>query len=91
MYKVRELYKQLSNGTSERACSELLEMSRNTVRSYRQLVNQLNLDFNTLSKMTDEEILGKVLIIKDGGTPLQEARYNQLVRYFHQIPINNFY
>lgn len=86
MYKVRELYRQLSNGTSERACSELLEMSRNTVRSYRQLANQLNLDFNTLSKMTDEEILGKVLIIKDRGTPIQEARHNQLVRYFKGYP-----
>lgn len=82
MYKLKETYRLLSIGNSQRHISELLGISRNTVKSYISLANSLNMDFRQLATMDDAELLGKMSIIKDRGTQLQDARHQQLVVYF---------
>jgi transposase len=82
MYKLKETFRLLSLGNSQRHISELLGLSRNTVKSYVKLSVLLGLDFNQLASMEDADLLAKMSIIKDRGTPLQDARHQELVVYF---------
>jgi transposase len=82
MYKLKETYRLLSLGHSQRVISKQLQLSRNTIRSYIALANELGLDFAVLSCMDESTLLGKMSIIKDRGTPVQDARYRELVSYF---------
>jgi transposase len=82
MYKLKETFRLLSLGNSQRSISELLGLSRNTVKSYVNLAALLNVDYREFANMDDATLLGKMNIIKDRGTPLQDARHQQLVVYF---------
>lgn len=78
MYKLKETFRLLSIGNSQRHISELLGISRNTVKSYINIAGSLDMDFKQLATMDDAELLGKMSIIKDRGTPLQDARHQEL-------------
>jgi transposase len=84
MYKIKEAYRLLSIGTKQRQIAKLLGMSRNTITDYQSLAKNLGMSFRDLYELSDEVLLGKLSIIKDRGTPLQDARHNELVKYFDE-------
>jgi transposase len=82
MYKIREAFRLLSVGSSQREVSRHLGISRNTVHSYVSLAKSLSMDFRSLFELDDQALLSKISIIKERGTALQDERYKELSGYF---------
>lgn len=85
MYKLKEAYRLLSIGKSQRQVSKLLSISRNTVKSYVDAATDLGMSYQSLFELDDVELNRKLAIIKERGTPLQDERYKDLLTYFESF------
>jgi transposase len=85
MYNIKSIYRLLLEGNSQRKTSALLGISRNTVKSYANLLSQLNLKLADIVALDDATLLAIVSSVKKQATPLQDARHKKLASHFSYI------
>jgi transposase len=85
MYQIKEIYRLLSAGNSQRMVSESLGISRNTVKSYLDVLQKAGITVSEICDLPEDEVMVIVASIKSQATPLQDMRYKQLAALFTYI------
>ncbi len=75
---IRQLLQLKANGESNRSCSKILSIHRNTIDPYVRLLGASNLSFNELLEFSDADLLELFPISSNSNTD----RYQQLSQYF---------
>jgi transposase len=82
MYQIKEIYRLLHDGYSERAVADLLSIGRNTVRDYHRIIKQSEYSLSTVQGLEQEALFGLIRVHKQRATPLQDERYRKLLVLF---------
>lgn len=75
MSKLKSIIYKLSKGSSNKSISKQFGISRNTVLSYKKKIEDLNMDYDELLGLSDEEIFN--LLQKTNGDKIEENRRYQ--------------
>lgn len=78
MSKLKSIIYKLSKGSSNKSISKQFGISRNTVLSYKKKIEELNMDYDELLALSDEEIFN--LLQNTNGDKIEEnGRYHYLL------------
>ena len=75
MSKLKSIIYKLSKGSSNKSISKQFGISRNTVLSYKKKIEELNMDYDELLGLSDEEIFN--LLQNTNGDKIEENRRYQ--------------
>ncbi len=75
MSKLKSIITKLSKGSSNKSISKQFGISRNTVLSYKKKIEELNMEYNELLALSDEEIFN--LLQNTNGDKIEENGRSQ--------------
>jgi transposase len=82
MYQIREIYRLLNEGRSERAVTDILTIGRNTVRDYHRIIKESTYSLSDVQQLDDDALFALIRAHKQRATPLQDERYRKLLLLF---------